>query len=134
MSYAFEDFKQFLETLYSEIEINEEVLKGRLEIIELALEGEGVIYKEKYEKLYFQILALSLFAFDNISSNFSEGESVSLKIGEVSISTSQNSGSKTAENGNLDYLKEQYKKLIKEKPSDGGSSSSYSPFLTITSI
>ena len=134
MNFPFEDFKQFLETLYSEIEINEEVLKGRLEIIELALEGEGIIYKKKYEKLYFQILALCLLAFDNISSNFSEGESVSLKIGEVSISTSQNSGSKTGDNGNLDYLKEQYKKLIKEKSSDGGSSSGYNPFITITSV
>ena len=134
MSYAFEDFKKFLETLYSDVESNEEILKIKLEIIELALEGEDIIYKEKYEKLYFQILALSLLGFDDISSSFSEGESINLKIGEFSVSTSQNSGSKAGDKGNLENLKEQYLKLIKEKPSGKGLHPSYIPLATITRI
>ena len=137
MSFAFEDFKDFLKTFYEEVE-GDDLLQKKLTIVQPLLESDGIIYSEKYKQLYFQILALELLAFENITSSAStsESENVSLKIGEFSISTGKSSGAK-AETGNsfdLDDLKRRYLKLLGNENGNSASSTHYNPFINLTSL
>ena len=137
MSFVFEDFKDFLNTFYEEVE-DDDLLQKKLTIVQPLLESDGIIYSEKYKQLYFQILALELLAFENITSSAStsESENVSLKIGEFSISTGKSSGAK-AETGNsfdLDDLKRRYLKLLGNENGNSASSTHYNPFINLTSL